>query len=184
MSDQKSVSINLFHRFIAFRKENSITALSPVQVMADLHNEINVPVEELYTLADKLIDGIFSTDDPFLYGERIVAIRNIVENGISGNAYLDDMTPAEAYRFLLDCPVDIFISIVDVVARVNQEYYTAEWGPESGHDEVINQVNQSIEEFLHEKPSLDAQIRAAAGISGEANLVNTVREKENGPERF
>lgn len=41
--------------------------------MLDLYNEINVPPDELYELSQKLINGIYSNDNPFLYGERITA---------------------------------------------------------------------------------------------------------------
>ena len=95
--ESKRLAIALFHKALDFEKEHGITVLSPVKVMLDLHHEIKVSPSELYILANKLIDGIYRSDDPFLYGERIAAVQTIMENGFSGNYYLDNMSPDEAW---------------------------------------------------------------------------------------
>lgn len=156
MSENKESSIELFHKIIDFKKENRITALSPASVMADLYNEINVSPDDLYTLAEKLIEGIYNNDDPFLYGERIAAIQTISENGFSGIMFFNNLSPDDAFNFLLHCPADEFIAVVDVVAKENQGYYTAEWGPDSGHEELMDKISMSIDAFLREpsRPSI------------------------------
>lgn len=153
---QKSATIALFHKFQDFQRVNGISALSVVKVMDDLNNEINVPPEELYVLAEKLIDGIYQSDDPFLYGERIAAIQTLSENGIAGNYYLENMSPDDAYNYLLQCTNEEFISVVDVVAKDNQEYYTASW-----LRETTDGVNASIRAFLESGSSLEDKIQQA-----------------------
>ena len=157
MADSMRENIELFHKANAFNTINGITPLSPVKVMLDLNNEVKTAPEELYTLATKLIDGIYNSEDPFLYGERIAAIKTIAENGFYHQVNYPEMTPEQAFGYLLQCSTESFITLVDSVAKTNQDYYTAEWGPETNHDEVMENLFNSMEEFLD---AADGTIRA------------------------
>ena len=58
---------------------------------------------------------------------------------------------------MLHCSPEEFITVVDIMAKENQGYYTACWLPES-----MEPISDSIRVFLTKKPSLDAKIETAA----------------------
>lgn len=179
MSANKTAAIDLFYKIKNFEAANDITALSPAKVMSDIYNEINAPAEELYILATKLIDGIYLNDNSFLYGERIIAIQTISENGISGYAFLDDMDADTAYDFLLHCPTETFISLVDVVAKENQSYYTSEWNHET--DERMDKLNEEVKQFNSSKENpvqSNSRLNALQGYKENEIILKNAAEVE------
>ena len=91
---------------------------------------------------------------------------------------LDDLEPDIAFDFLLHCSPEHFIAVIDLVAKENQGFYTAEWTYNSAHDELMEQVNDSISAFLDEKPSLSEKIHSATCRSKEA-ILSSLHQKDS-----
>lgn len=126
-----------------------------------------LPLDQLYRLAERLHSDAACFGQPFLNEERLDAVRTLLENGMSNerDACLGDLTPEQTLDFLLTCDEVSFAFAVEETAASNQQKYAA--------DVPTRQEQVSFETTLKrfrtalEKPALDTQISGAAERTSE-----------------
>lgn len=139
-----------------------------------------IPLDQLYRLAERLHSDASYFGEPFLNEERLDAVRTLLENGMREeyDACLGDLTPEQTLEFLLTCDESSFAFAVEQTAARNQEKYAA--GVPTREEEVsFEKALKSFQESL-EKPSLDSQI---AGAAQRASEPSQTQEKTNEMEK-
>lgn len=126
-----------------------------------------IPLNQLYRLAERLHSDTACFGQPFLNEERLDAVRTLLENGMSNerDACLGNLTPEQTLEFLLTCDDLSFGYAVEETAASNQEKYAP--GPASREEQAAFENALNTFRTNLEKPSLDAQISGAAERTSE-----------------
>ena len=135
------------------------------------------PEGDLELLAQKTYDASLNSAVPLLTGERVDAVRCLLEYGVNANRVsgLPEATAEQMTEVLCNCDLDTFTEIVDSVALDNQEFYAADYDYSIEAQERKKAAVAYIESIINKKPSLEERIGNAAKRSGEKS--NDVPEK-------